>query len=244
MSLPGSWRRYGTPSTSTSSPKLSAIACKSSRNTSRTASPLMVNASTSRSPKLPPDSTARSVRRTFAIAFFTSGLASSFVRSTIAMGVLRRRLVLQPLRRGNLLINSPGYASFHRSDIDPGPPGVELAITELAPTPQAGWHGSRRDSRGRRDRGVELVLEECPKGGVAGNVGGDVRGRDGCRVCGVADVHLDRRGIITRIVRIVDEERDVRGVVEVIPVGEHAMTMPKHRDLCCIIRGPDPHPTH
>jgi hypothetical protein len=37
------------------------------------------------------------------------------------MGVLRRRLVLQPLRRGNLLINSPGYASFHRSDIDPGP---------------------------------------------------------------------------------------------------------------------------
>src|ERR1017187_3753426 len=121
VSLPGSWRRYGTPSTSTSSPKLSAIACKSSRNTSRTASPLMVNASTSRSPKLPPDSTARSVRRTFAIAFFTSGLASSFVRSTIAMGVLRRRLVLQPLRRGNLLINSPGYASFHRSDIDPGP---------------------------------------------------------------------------------------------------------------------------
>jgi hypothetical protein len=28
---------------------------------------------------------------------------------------------LQPLRRGNLLTNSPGYASFHRSDIDPGP---------------------------------------------------------------------------------------------------------------------------
>jgi hypothetical protein len=54
-----------------------------------------------RSPKLSPESTERRVRRTFEIAFFTSRLASSFVRSTIAMaGSPRRWLVCNPFDEG------------------------------------------------------------------------------------------------------------------------------------------------
>jgi hypothetical protein len=53
----------------------------------------------------------------------------------LSPGVLRRRLVLQPLRRGNLLTNSPGYPSFHRSDIDPCPgPRRTTAFEDLLGT--------------------------------------------------------------------------------------------------------------
>jgi hypothetical protein len=108
----------GRPLTSTSSPKLSAIACKSSRNSSRTASPLIVNASTSRWPKVSPDSTERSAGRTFEIALLTFGLASRFVRSNIVMGVLRRRLVRNPFDEGGFLqshVATPHVALRHRS---------------------------------------------------------------------------------------------------------------------------------
>jgi hypothetical protein len=77
---------YGTPSTTTSSPKLSLIACKSSCKSSRTASLLIASASASRSPNVAPGNAFRKASRIWLTASFTSGLARTSLRFNMARG--------------------------------------------------------------------------------------------------------------------------------------------------------------